>query len=297
MMKQTLLAVAVAAAFMIPDLCHAQMSVENRLAPEQPPIVIAHRAVGAGAPENSLAGIQQAINRGIDMVEVDVQITHEGNYILMHDTSLTRTTNVQEVFPDGAPSREPGDPYALRHLVSDYTLDDIARLLLRDPNGGEHPVPSLDAALDVADGQLLVMLDLKRWDVESIASLLARRETDNVLLFSFRDQAKLAATIEATGIGVFTTFFGLPDYEQAFQEALDRYGPRLRMVDVSPSNFTPELLERGHELGVRVGIDGMAFQDQRLRAGSTAPWIETLETGAEAYWTQLPDEVMELLGR
>lgn len=297
MIKYAMLAVVVAAELVFPTLSHAEVSVDDRLAPGQPAIVIAHRAVGGGAPENSLAGIQHAIERGIDMVEIDVQITHEGNYVLMHDTSLTRTTNVQEVFPEGAPSREPGDPHAFRHLVSDYTLDNIARLRLIDLNGGDHRVPSLDAALDVAGGQLLVMLDLKRWEVDGIASLLERHDSENILLFSFRDQGKLAATADATGVGVFTTFFGLPDFEQGFENALDRYGPRLRMVDVSPSNFSPELLERGRELGVRIGIDGMSFQDQRLRAGSTAPWMETFETGAEAYWTQLPDEVMELLGR
>ena len=138
MIKYATLAFVVAAELVFPTLSHAEVSVDDRLAPGQPAIVIAHRAVGGGAPENSLAGIQHAIERGIDMVEIDVQITHEGNYVLMHDTSLTRTTNVQEVFPEGAPSREPGDPHAFRHLVSDYTLDDIARLRLIDPNGGNH---------------------------------------------------------------------------------------------------------------------------------------------------------------
>lgn len=293
----SVLAVSTVAGALVPASVLAQVTVEERLAPGEQPVVIAHRAIGGGAPENSLAGIQYAIDRGVDMVEVDLQITNEGNYILMHDTSLTRTTNVEEVFPDGAPSRKLDDPDARKHLVSDYTLEDIARLNLRDEHGGNHPVPTLDAALDRAKESVLVILELKRWEIESLTTLLEGHETSNLLLFSYKEEDKLAFTAEATGISVYATLWDRSDIERGFQAAVERYGSRLKMVDVTLTRFSPDLLVTGRQHGVRVAIDGKDFQDKRLRAGSSIPWEKTLRTGAEGFWTQHPDAVMELLGR
>ena len=49
------------------------------------------------------------------------------------------------VFPDGAPWLDPDDPlaFAFDQTVSDYTLEEISRLRLRDPGGGDHPVATL----------------------------------------------------------------------------------------------------------------------------------------------------------
>ena len=136
-MTRLFVSVAVGLMALVPCLSHAQVTVDERLALGQPLAVIAHRAVGGGAPENSLAGIQYAIDRGIDMVEVDVRMTGDGHYILMHDPSLARTTNVKEVFPDGAPALGTGDPNARRYRTFDFALEDVARLRLLDPFGGE----------------------------------------------------------------------------------------------------------------------------------------------------------------
>ena len=47
------------------------------LQPRPTPLIIAHRANGGGFPENSLAGIQHAIETGIEMVEIDVRLTRD----------------------------------------------------------------------------------------------------------------------------------------------------------------------------------------------------------------------------
>jgi glycerophosphoryl diester phosphodiesterase len=57
------------------------------------PPVIAHRGVGALAPENTLASIRMAKEQGAHWVEFDVKITYDGVPILMHDEKLERTTD------------------------------------------------------------------------------------------------------------------------------------------------------------------------------------------------------------
>jgi glycerophosphoryl diester phosphodiesterase len=64
---------------------------------------IAHRGARSLAPENTLAAARKALNIGAEMWELDVSVTADGELYVMHDDSLTRTTNVQVVFPERAP--------------------------------------------------------------------------------------------------------------------------------------------------------------------------------------------------
>lgn len=111
-------------------------------------LVVAHRACWAnGAPENSLAAIEECIALGVDMIEIDVALTKDGVPVLMHDTTLDRTT-------DGI------------GLLSEQTLDRIQSLRLRAGAGGagaltsEH-APTLRQALNAVRGHLMVNLDIK----------------------------------------------------------------------------------------------------------------------------------------
>ena len=55
------------------------------------------------APENTLASVQLALKQGADYIENDIMRTSDGALIIMHDLTLARTTNVEQVFPDRAP--------------------------------------------------------------------------------------------------------------------------------------------------------------------------------------------------
>ncbi|MFD7131489.1 glycerophosphodiester phosphodiesterase [Streptomyces sp. NPDC059894] len=81
------------------------------------PEVIAHRGASAAAPENTLAAVDAAAGMGVRWVENDVQRTKDGELVVVHDDSLRRTTDVEEVFPERAPWQ-----------VKDFTAAEIARL-------------------------------------------------------------------------------------------------------------------------------------------------------------------------
>lgn len=57
------------------------------------PRIIAHRCGGALAPENTLAGLRVAADRGCKGVEFDVMLSGDGTPVLIHDETLERTTN------------------------------------------------------------------------------------------------------------------------------------------------------------------------------------------------------------
>lgn len=78
---------------------------------------IAHRGSSFEQPENTLAAVREGIDDKVDFVEIDVQRTADGQVVLMHDTSLRRTTDVEQVFPDRAP-----------WTVADFTYAELLQL-------------------------------------------------------------------------------------------------------------------------------------------------------------------------
>ncbi|TDQ49290.1 glycerophosphodiester phosphodiesterase [Actinorugispora endophytica] len=127
-------------------------------APSRPRIpevtAVAHRGASAYAPENTLAAIDEARARGARVVELDVQRTRDGVPVLIHDTTLTRTTDVEEVFPGRASYR-----------VADFTFAEIRRLDAGswfDPAYEGERVPTLREGLDRLRRQRLnLLLELK----------------------------------------------------------------------------------------------------------------------------------------
>ncbi|HYA03060.1 MAG TPA: glycerophosphodiester phosphodiesterase family protein [Syntrophobacteria bacterium] len=81
------------------------------------PLIIAHRGARSLAPENTLAAARKALEVGADMWELDVGMTADGELLVIHDNTLTRTSNVKQIFPERRP-----------WLLAQFTLDEIRRL-------------------------------------------------------------------------------------------------------------------------------------------------------------------------
>jgi glycerophosphoryl diester phosphodiesterase len=107
-------------------------------------IATAHRGASAYAPENTLAAFRVGIDQKADWIESDVQRSKDGELVLMHDTTLSRTTDVEELFPDRAPWR-----------VADFTLAEIKQLDAGSWKGAEfagEPVPTMAEMVDLVRG-------------------------------------------------------------------------------------------------------------------------------------------------
>lgn len=104
--------------------------------------VIAHRGISSNAPENSLQAIKNSIEMGVDMVEIDIRETKDGQLVLMHDPSINRTTNG-------------------KGKVKDWTLEGLKTLNLLDDFGfiTENKIPTLEEALLLSKDKILINLD------------------------------------------------------------------------------------------------------------------------------------------
>jgi glycerophosphoryl diester phosphodiesterase len=113
---------------------------------------VAHRGASAYAPEHTLAAYKLAIEQGADYVEQDLQITKDGVLVCLHDLTLERTTNVEEVFPD----RHRTERGAKTWPVSDFTLAEIKRLDAGswfDRKFAGQRVPTWQEAIDLIRGK------------------------------------------------------------------------------------------------------------------------------------------------
>jgi len=116
----------------IPSLAVATALLGGVVATAQTPAaakqLIAHRGASGYAPEHTFASYQLALDQKADFVEPDLAITKDGVLICLHDDSLERTTNVEEVFPDRYSRDTKGRDGAKQWLANDFTLAEIKRL-------------------------------------------------------------------------------------------------------------------------------------------------------------------------
>lgn len=59
---------------------------------EYRPLSVAHRGHSIAYPENTLEAYRKAIELGVEMIECDVNITRDGQLVMIHDSTLDRTT-------------------------------------------------------------------------------------------------------------------------------------------------------------------------------------------------------------
>lgn len=155
-------------------LCVLQMAAQTKVdqirekilsCDESSVIVVAHRADWRNFPENSLEGIESAIQMGVDMVELDVQRTKDGVLILMHDHNLNRTTTG-------------------KGNVADVTWEYVSGLKLK--NGcaiaTDQKVPTLEEALLLCKDKVMINLDKADRYFDDIYALLEKTGTTNLIL-------------------------------------------------------------------------------------------------------------------
>lgn len=97
-------------------------------AQSRPAFNVAHRGASAYAPEHTLEAYRLALEQGADYVEQDLGLTRDGVLICLHDLSLERTTNVEDLFPDRATTSTENGQTRKRWYADDLTLEEIKRL-------------------------------------------------------------------------------------------------------------------------------------------------------------------------
>jgi glycerophosphoryl diester phosphodiesterase len=129
---------------------------------------VAHRGASAYAPEHTLAAYRLALEQGADFVEQDLAVTKDGALICLHDPTLERTTNVEELFPDRSTTVTLEGKTVKAWLANDFTLDEIRRLdagsWFNSKFSGER-IPTFDEAVALVKGRAGLFPELKTPEV------------------------------------------------------------------------------------------------------------------------------------
>src|SRR4051794_26865132 len=126
--------------------------------------VIAHRGASAYAPEHTAAAYKLAIEMGADFVEQDLAVTKDDVLICLHDASLERTTNVEEVFPDRAVTVSLDGSTRKHWVANDFTLAEIKQLDAGswfDKKFASEKVLTFDEAVAIVKGRAGLYPELK----------------------------------------------------------------------------------------------------------------------------------------
>lgn len=100
---------------------------------------IGHRGACGHEPENTLESVRKAVSFGVDYVEIDVRITKDNQFVLMHNATLEGTTNG-------------------KGKISNMTLDEIQQYHIKEKN---LHIPSFQEAVNDIDGKAKILIDIK----------------------------------------------------------------------------------------------------------------------------------------
>ncbi len=126
--------------------------------------LVAHRGASAYAPEHTLSAYKLAIEQGADFVEQDLAVTKDGVLICLHDASLERTTNVEELFPGRVSTQTIEGKTRTAWLANDFTLAEIKTLDAGswfDKKFAGERVPTFDEAIAAIRGKAGIFPELK----------------------------------------------------------------------------------------------------------------------------------------
>ena len=134
-------------------------------------IVVAHRAHGFGAPENSREAVTRALAAGVPAIKIDVRASKDGELFLLHDGKLDRTTN-------------------LRGRIEGFTAAELASARL--PNG--ETLPRFQDIYEIARGRAVLTIGFKAEAVAQVADWIdGHGSFDDLLFFVNTGEAMQAA--------------------------------------------------------------------------------------------------------
>ncbi|MGB2992582.1 MAG: glycerophosphodiester phosphodiesterase family protein [Paenisporosarcina sp.] len=234
---------------------------------------IAHRGATGYAPENTIAAFDKAIEMKADYIEMDIQRTKDGELVIIHDTSVDRTTD--------------GTGY-IKDLTSTQLRDLDAGSWKGEEFAGEK-IPTFDEILDKYHGKIGILLELKAPELypgieESIAQELKERNLDKpqnekmiIQSFNFESMKKMNTLLPNVPIGVLTgsKAHTTPQALEEFSTYADYFNPSYGLI-------TEDLVNQVHS-------QGMKISSWTVRSQESADFL--LEMKVDGIITDYPDYV------
>lgn len=241
------------------------------------PIILAHRGDLAHAPENTLPSFQQAIQKGADGVELDAKLTVDGHVIVIHDTTVDRTT-------DG------------KGRVASFTLEDIRKL---DAGGWFNEkfhgtkVPLLEEVFETVGKDKLINIELTNYAsprdglVDKVCELIKRHNNQGQIIFSsfFPSNLKRGAQLMPE---ITRGLLAMPGIAGVWARSFGFMFGEYQALHPHISSVSREQVQRVHRLKRRVHV---------WTANTPAEVKQIKDYGVDGLFTDDPQTVVQALGR
>lgn len=236
--------------------------------------LIAHRGGGDRAPENTLAGLRAAAEAGFAAVEFDVMLSADGVPVLIHDETLTRTSNGQG-------------------LVCETSAAQLARLDAGSwfaPAFAGEPLPTLAQALDLcrqlglwANVEIKPAAGHEQQTGKAVAELVAARGCDpaTILLSSFSVGALGAARLAQPHL---PRALLLESCLQDWQDCLRQVAAVA--LHCAASGVNGPLVEAAHQAGYALACYTVNTEKELMRVASLG--VDAVFTDRLAWGRYLP---------
>jgi glycerophosphoryl diester phosphodiesterase len=234
------------------------------------PTVFAHRGASAHAPENTLAAFELALAHQADAIELDVKLSADGQVVVIHDTTVDRTTGV-------------------KGRVKDLTLTQLKSLdagsFFSEKYKGEQ-IPTLEEVFEAVGNRTFINVELTNYDtprdhlVESVCQLVKSFNLQKRILFSSflgLNLTRASRYLPEVPRGLLAVNGWLGAWARSFGFMFGKYSA----LHPNLNDVTPQQVQRVHRLNRRVhvwtvnaaddmkrllhwGVDGIFTDDPRL---------------------------------
>ncbi|MFN2341111.1 MAG: glycerophosphodiester phosphodiesterase [Halanaerobium sp.] len=223
--------------------------------------IIGHRGGAAGFPENTLAAFKKAVELGADGVEFDVQLTKDGEVVVIHDELIDRTMSGSG-------------------LVKDHTLKELRQMSAGEFFSSEfkgEKMPTLAEVLEIVQDLEVINIELKNYLPypgleEKVLKLVDQfKIRDQVIISSFNHYSlqkvkKLQPEIK-TGALLMAKIINPSDY--AFKRGFDALHLHFLTAD-------QEIVDKAHFMGMQLNVYTVNFPESV---------VELLEKGVDMIMT------------
>lgn len=245
--------------------------------PDDRPLVVAHRGASSLAPENTLAAIKVALDLGVDVVEIDVHKTYDGELVVLHDETVNRTTTGTG-------------------KVKDLTLADIKKLDAGVRFGssfkGER-IPTLREVLEVMkDSGAVLLIELKgaRTEVPTVELVREFEMSGQVIIQSF-DFRQIQKTKKNAPEIPTVHLVNIPNHSSEPQKAATWMANTAEYagatgIGIKHSSLTPELIAITSERNLALLV---------WTVDKTPDMQKFIRMGVQAIITNRPQDLLTLL--
>jgi len=206
-------------------------------------LALGHRGTGSlglYAAENTLAAYETAWKMGADSIEIDVRTTVDGVLVIMHDSTVDRTT-------DGSGS------------VDEMTLAEIKALKIPslNPLVPVQEVPTFQETLALLKGKTLVDVDVKTADMAQLVQVI---EAEGMIEAVYPLIGSVEEGLQARAANPAVALMPKVGTLAEVQAYLDALSP-IDIFEIEYEDAAPEVIDYIHGQGIKVHMDPLGLLD------------------------------------